>query len=368
MSASDAGPRPSRAAAPERIDVVQFQRRAGPTSFSVERLFDDVRAAMPADIRVRLEVNRHMSQGVLARLHDAISAWRRRGLVNHVLGDVHYLAWLLPRRATLLTVLDCVSLERLSGLRRWLFWLLWYWWPARRSAHLTVISEFSASTLRGWLDLPPDRLHVIHPPLSPEFRYVPLPPRGLLARVLQVGTVANKNLERVIEALAGLPVRLVVVGRLAPHHHALLRHHGVEAELHENLDRHALAAQYVAADMLLFASTYEGFGLPIIEAQATGRPVVTSTVGAMPEAAGGAACLVDPFDVADIRRGVRRVLEEPRYAADLVARGRANAENYCADRIAGEYAALYRRIAADVSAHRSRAGDAPLAASHDGGG
>ena len=367
MSVRDEAPRPRQEAAPGTIEVVQFQRRAGPTSFSVERLFDDVRAAMPGDIRVRLEVNRHMSRGVYARLHDAYAAWRRRGAVNHVLGDVHYLAWLLPRRATLLTVLDCVSLERLHGARRWLFWLLWYWWPARRAAHVTVISEFSAATLRRWLDLPADRLHVIHPPLSPEFHYVAPAPRGRLARVLQVGTVDNKNLDRVIEALAGLPVCLVVVGALAPRHHALLRHHGVEAELHENLGREALAAQYAAADMLLFASTYEGFGLPIIEAQATGRPVVTSTVGAMPEAAGGAACLVDPFDVADIRRGVRRVLEDPAFAADLVARGRANAASYCADRIAGEYAALYRRIAADASAHRPRSRAASLAASHDGG-
>jgi glycosyltransferase involved in cell wall biosynthesis len=349
------------------IDVAQFQRRAGPTSFSVERLFDDVRGALPDDIRVRLRVNRHMSEGLLGRLQDAFSARRRRGTVNHVLGDVHYLAWFLPRRDTVLTVLDCVSLERLSGARRRLFWLLWYWWPARRAAHVTVISEFSAATLRRWLHIPPERLHVIHPPLSPEFQFSPSPPRGERARVLQVGTVDNKNLERVIPALAGLPVELVVVGRLSAAQQALLREHGVHAETHANLDRGALAEQYRRAHMLLFASTYEGFGLPIIEAQATGRPVVTSTAGAMPEAAGGAACLVDPFDIQDIRRGVERVLGDPEYADDLVRRGRENAASYRAERIAEEYAGLYRRVAAEAAAVRGGAPAAShVAAANDG--
>ena len=76
-----------------------------------------------------------------------------------------------------------------------------------------------------------------------------------------------------------------------------------------------------------------------------GRPVVTGNVCAMPEAAGGAACLVDPFDVTDIRRGICRVLDDPAYAAELVERGLENASCYSIDRIALRYAAVYRAIA-----------------------
>jgi glycosyltransferase involved in cell wall biosynthesis len=343
------------------LEVVQFQRRAGPTSFSVERLFDDVRASLPPDIRVRLRINDFMSRGTLARAWDALSAWRVRGRVNHVLGDVHYVGWLLPRRRTVLTVLDCVSLDRLSGPRRWLFWLLWYWWPVRRAAHVTVISEFSAAALRKHLRIDPGRLHVIHPPLSPEFRAAAPNRPGRKPVLLQVGTVANKNLERVVLAISGLPVRLLVVGALDDRQRAMLASHRIDVDQRENLDREGLAACYRSADVLVFASTYEGFGLPIIEAQATGRPVVTSDAGAMPEAAGGAACLVDPMDVADIRRGIQRVIGDPAYAAALVRAGFENAARYEAGRIAGEYAALYRRVARDADGGADGAGAATSA-------
>jgi glycosyltransferase involved in cell wall biosynthesis len=259
-------------------------------------------------------------------------------------------------------VLDCVTLDRLSGLRRWAFWLLWYWWPVRRAAHVTVISEFSAQALRQHVRIDPARLHVIHPPLSPEFRAAPPVAPGGRPVLLLVGTLANKNVPRIIEAISGLQVRLLVVGALDAEQRALLDLHRIDVEQVENLDRDGLAGCYRRADLLVFASTYEGFGLPIIEAQATGRPVVTSNVGAMPEAAGGAACLVDPFDVADIRRGIRRVLDEPGYAAGLVRAGFANAAQYQAARIAGEYAQLYRQVAAEAGGGaRRRALDAASA-------
>jgi glycosyltransferase involved in cell wall biosynthesis len=97
--------------------------------------------------------------------------------------------------------------------------------------------------------------------------------------------------------------------------------------------------------MVLFASTYEGFGLPIIEAQATGRPVVTSRVTAMPEVAGDGACLVDPYDVASIRSGVLRVLGDRGYRDSLVHRGFENVRRFEPGRIAAQYARLYEEVA-----------------------
>ena len=70
--------------------------------------------------------------------------------------------------------------------------------------------------------------------------------------------------------------------------------------------------------MLTFVSTYEGFGLPILESQATGRPVVTSNVSSMPEVAGDAACLVNPYDADSIREGILRVINDDAYRKDLM--------------------------------------------------
>jgi glycosyltransferase involved in cell wall biosynthesis len=98
-------------------------------------------------------------------------------------------------------------------------------------------------------------------------------------------------------------------------------------------------------DLLLFPSLHEGFGLPIVEAQATGRPVVTSDREPMTEVSGGAAVLVDPEDVASIRTGVLRVLEDHQLAAELVRRGRVNVGRFSASAVAAQYAAIYWELA-----------------------
>ena len=324
--------------------VVQFQRKAGAGMFSVERLFGDVRAALPADINVSLRVNHHMSKGIFPRLFDAIGAWHEQGMVNHVLGDVHYLAWFLPRQRTIITVLDCVSLERLTGVRRWLLWFFWYWLPLRNAARVTVISEFGRQALSRWVRYPADRIKVIHPPLPAEYQRAQAAEHTGVWRLLQIGVTQNKNLVRVIQSLSGLPVILVVIGELGEAERAALRETGVDFENHVNLDGDQLLEQYRRAHIVVFASTYEGFGMPIIEAQAVGRPVVTSNVCSMPEAAGGAACLVDPYDIEDIRRGITRLMSDAEYRKELVERGYENTARYAPERIAAQYAEIYREV------------------------
>jgi glycosyltransferase involved in cell wall biosynthesis len=326
------------------LNVVQFQRKRVPGAYSVERLFEDVRSAMPPDIAVSVRINRFMTRGVLRRIVDALAAWSKRGDVNHVLGDVHYLAWFLPRNKTVLTVLDCVSLERMTGVKRWLLWFFWYWWPTKRAGYVTVISEFSQAALQEWVGYSSDRIVVIPPPLSKVFHRIPLVERTGPPRLLQIGTSSNKNLDRLIEALEGLEITLIVIGRLDDATRIRINKLGIAFENYVGLDDGDLVREYQNADMLVFVSTYEGFGMPIIEAQAVGRPVLTSNVCAMPEAAGGAACLVDPFDVVDIRRGVCRLLDDPGYCQDLVERGYENAALYSPEKIAEQYAAIYRKI------------------------
>jgi glycosyltransferase involved in cell wall biosynthesis len=96
--------------------------------------------------------------------------------------------------------------------------------------------------------------------------------------------------------------------------------------------------------MLVFASIYEGFGLPIVEAQATGRPVVTSTTCSMPEVAGSAACLVNPFDVASIREGIVKVIDDQAYRDELVRLGFENVKRFRADYISAQYGKIYKDL------------------------
>jgi glycosyltransferase involved in cell wall biosynthesis len=327
--------------------VTHYQRRPQAGQVSVERVFAVVREKMPADIRCRVFNSRFVSRGLLRRIYNMIEAVFHQGDVNHITGDVHFLTLLLRKRKTILTIHDSASLERLSGLRRAILRWVWYVWPIARSAVVTVISESSRTELLRHVRCDPAKIRVIPSCISSEFTAEPKEFDGVRPRILQIGTAANKNLARVAEALAGVPSEWRIMGTLTGEQELMIRDLGLDYRALGFLDSEGVRAAYRDADMIVFASTYEGFGLPIIEANAIGRPVVTSNILSMPEVADDAAAFVDPFDPSSIRAGVRRVIEDAEYRAQLVANGFRNARRFSAETVAREYVKIYRELAGE---------------------
>jgi glycosyltransferase involved in cell wall biosynthesis len=167
--------------------------------------------------------------------------------------------------------------------------------------------------------------------------------------ILQVGTGRNKNIPRIAEAIDGLRCHLEVIGRLDEPQRQVLSRHGISYSESCGLTTEEVAERYRRCDLVVLASTYEGFGLPIVEANATGRPVITSNICSMPEVAGSAACLVDPFDCASIREGILRVIGDGDYRSHLVAEGFENVKRFQAEVIVAQYAALYRDLMSCVT-------------------
>jgi glycosyltransferase involved in cell wall biosynthesis len=326
------------------IKVTHFQRKPTLGAYSLDRLFDDIRAAMPGDIKVEARESSFISRGLWRRVYNIVEAVFRQGDVNHITGDVHFLTYLLKRQRTVLTIHDCVSLERLSGIKRWILWLFWYRLPVRRSGAITVISEATMRELLKVVNCAPEKIQVIYDCVSECFCPEEQPFTSSCPRILHVGTTKNKNIDRVAEALADINCRWVIVGRLSSAQRTMIESYDIDYENHVGLSDETLLEQYKLADMLVFASTYEGFGLPIVEANAVGRPVVSSALYSMPEVAGDAACLVDPYDVGSIRAGILRVIEDADYRDRLVKAGFGNVERFRPAVIAGQYAQLYRKM------------------------
>lgn len=163
-------------------------------------------------------------------------------------------------------------------------------------------------------------------------------------RVLQIGTKPNKNVPRLIRALEGMNCKLTVIGAKTPAIDAVLRNSSVHTEFLQKLSDQEIVSAYRSCDIVAFVSLEEGFGMPIVEAQKTGRPVVTSNCSAMPETAGSGAHLVDPYDVADIRRAIEKIVGDCAYRKELVRCGYENAERFGRIEIARRFLDMFESV------------------------
>jgi glycosyltransferase involved in cell wall biosynthesis len=245
--------------------------------------------------------------------------------------------------------------------------LLYRLWLPLILPHLDGIitdSQNSKHDICSYLHIPGEKITVIpvasarHFRLLPEAQVGPHLARYGLVRpyILYVGSVEpRKNLLRLLDAYVQLrrslpQYRLVIVGarnywKSSPLARAV-EHQGLQAQVTFTgyiPDEH-LPALYNAAALFCFPSLYEGFGLPVLEAMACGVPVVTSSTSSLPEVAGDAALLVDPYNVDEIAAVMRSVLQDCELAHDLRRRGLARAAQFSWEKTARETIAVNEKV------------------------
>jgi glycosyltransferase involved in cell wall biosynthesis len=216
-----------------------------------------------------------------------------------------------------------------------------------------TVSESSKRDILRFVDLPPDKIDVIYNAYDERFGVEPREEDVVRVReryqlhdefVLYAGNVKpHKNLKRLIEAFnllrrRGLThLKLVLIGDEISKY-AELRRAVHQYQLHKDvrflgyLPEETLAVMYRLAAVFVFPSLYEGFGLPPLEAMASGTPVVTSNVSSLPEVAGDAALLVDPYDPSAIADGVEHVLTDETLRRELREKGLARAHQFSWER------------------------------------
>jgi glycosyltransferase involved in cell wall biosynthesis len=327
--------------------ITYIFRKRLPTVFSIEKIYDALFAQFA---RSGLEVHRlelpYTSTGLLAVFRNAWFVARRlRGGHVHITGDVHYAALFRPLASTVITIHDCVVLQRGKGLKRLILWLLWFWLPARTASAVTVVSAQIKDELLKTVRIEPSKISIIPNFVDPAFVGVERPFASQKPRILHIGTTPNKNLSRVIAALRDTACELVIIGPLtAPQLHEL-HDHRVTFENFVGIDHAAVRELYANADIISFPSTYEGFGMPILEGQAVGRPILTSDLEPMRSVAGtGGAMFVDPRSVQAIREGFAALMADSALRSRLVAAGKENCSRFTLEAITASYLALYRAI------------------------
>jgi glycosyltransferase involved in cell wall biosynthesis len=327
-----------------KIQVTYFFRKPFRDYFSIEELFGFIQQGFGTEVIYQNYYLSRFSKGLKNRFLSCLEVISKQNQINHITGDIHFVAAFMKKKRTVLTIHDLEVLKRLTGISRQVVKFFWFTMPAWRVKYITVISEFTRQELIRLTSIKPEKIMVVHNCVSPAIQAVPEHFNAAQPTILHIGTAHNKNLERLIEALEGLPVKLIILGNLRDHQKELLVKHHLTYENRFNLAYSEVIQLYQQADIVSFVSLYEGFGMPVIEAQATGRPVITSRVTSIPEIAGDGALLVNPEHTAEIRTGIERLIEDDEFRKELIQKGFKNVERFKPEAIALQYQKIYERM------------------------
>lgn len=271
-------------------------------------------------------------------------------LVREGIDLIHSLAFVQPLLTScpgVVTIYDLSFLLFPEGFNPWKRLYLRYMTPytARRSRRVIALSQSTKNDLSRLFGIPEEKVEVIPCGVDPRFR----PLNGnLVSRfrqrrrlpermILFVGTIERrKNVNLLLEAYAqikkDIPHALVLAGARG------WGAEGVIAQAEEvgladvifagYVEQEELPLWYNAADLLAYPSLYEGFGLPPLEAMASGTPVLTSNISSLPEVVGDAGILVDPQNADEIARAMLKVLRDEGLREEMRERGLERAKRF----------------------------------------
>lgn len=237
-------------------------------------------------------------------------------------------------------------------------------YACRVANRVHAISEQTKNDLMTYFAVPEEKISVIYQSINPVFyRTIDHTSKHQLRKkfqiparfILSVGTIeSRKNLLALLEGMVSAKVYLplVVVGKLTKYHHRVQKF--IEADLNRlhvillpRIQDEELAALYQMAEMMVYPSLFEGFGLPVVEAQACGCPVITSNTSSLPEAGGDAAIYINPEKPEEIGQAMADLLVNKKLRESLIAKGKINAQRVTPERYVEQLKQLYNSVLND---------------------
>lgn len=212
---------------------------------------------------------------------------------------------------------------------------------AKRAYKIMTLSRFSKNEILNWLNIPEENVviascgisHIFMPEgekHSPPYPYF-----------LHVGnTKSHKNIERLLMAFAHSKIdsgiKIILTGESHPSISNLIKHSKISHRVIFSgpLSEEKLAEYYRGALGILFPSLYEGFGLPVLEGMASGVPVLTSTESSLPEVAGDAALMINPYQIDALIEGIEQLTHNTSLRQDLIQKGLLQKERFSWDKTA----------------------------------
>jgi len=326
------------------MNIIFFFRKKQPQFNSIEEIFYKIQAVVFSKNKGKSVELPLSSFSFLSFFKNLKYAYKNKGEINHITGHVNYIALVLGKK-TILTVHDIGSSLCGNKIHQIVIKILWYWLPALFVKKITVISEFSKKELQEIIPFAKHKIQVIYNPVHSDLIHTPKVFDKQCPTILHIGTKHNKNLENTIKALKSIHCKLHIIGKLTKTQTTLLHSCNINYDNEFYVPYKRIVEAYQKCDILSFASFYEGFGMPIIEAQSVGRVVLTSNIGAMKEISGTkSTCLVNPKDTMSIKKGFEKIIVDDTYRESLISHGLKNIKRFSLSEISDQYLKLYEGL------------------------
>lgn len=324
------------------MEIHFFERNPTEGQISIEKLFSVIKAELnKKNIASKTFVNPYP----LSKFFKALNYFRKnQGEINHITGDIHWVSLALNSRKTLLTVHDLSGFYQYSGVKKFLYYLIWIYFPLKKLKYITAISEKTKQEIIKLLPSVAHKINVIPNCITIDVLPLNFKEHSGKTRILIVGTRSNKNIERVLHACKDLDVTLTIVGKLEEKQLEILKEYNQNYSNFIDISDEDLKNLYDENDILCFPSTYEGFGLPILEAQARNCIVITSDLSPMNDVAGTGALLVDPYNEEEIRNSIIKIMSDDDLKKELISKGHENVKKYTPELVVQQYIELYQKI------------------------
>lgn len=326
-------------------DITFFHRNKD-SGFSINKVFQNFISAFNNSKIIQYYLP-NLGARPISLIKNLIFALKKRGEINHVSGDVHYIILALLGKKNVLTIHDLVFLKnsknKIDYYYKYIFWL---YLPIKLSTIVTCISEKTKNEILNLVHK--DNIVVIHNSVGSEFIENPyIEPKNGCFNILHIGTGWNKNLKNVVFALQklkNLNFILTIVGKLQEDQEKLLLDSGIKYNNKVDITDIEIYNEYCKCHIVSFPSLYEGFGMPIIEGQSVGRPVLTSNIEPLKEVANDSVVYVNPYEIESIASAFESLFIDENLRKNLILKGKKNAERFKPETISLQYLKLYEKL------------------------
>lgn len=318
-------------------------------TYSIRRVSESLIHRLPSTIKVRECVLPGKDASLKSIVSNILYILKNRNKTgfNYLTIQSYYVLALLGCNR-IITVHDLNPIYGFYGkkdnfFKKKIIYFFWIYLPIILTSRITCVSEY---TKKQCIDHVSNKdMKVIYNTLHPSFENIPkrdFNNKCKKATILLVGTGKQKNIETVFNSVCNLDIHINIIGKLSESQTKLLKKNRINYSNYVDIEDSVVCRLYIESDIVAFISLSEGFGMPILEAQASGCVLLCSNIEPLKEVAGDGALFVEPLNVNSVRNSILTLLDDPKLCGELIKKGYKNIRRFDSSKIINQFLSLMK--------------------------